>query len=219
MEKKVGVLVLCCNRLFKESITRILAKRTDLQVVASQLIGPNSRGEIADSGADVVVLDSLSFILENGPCLAGADGEARATKCVLVAMDEDQAHFLAAIRRGVIGYVLQDASANDVVAAIRAVAIGEAVCPPRFARVLFDYVAWQSAESPNSRGRAQLGLTRREQQLIPLIGQGLTNKEIAGQLSLSEQTVKNHIHRILRKVGADDRLSAFEACQLQSFGL
>jgi two-component system NarL family response regulator len=133
-------------------------------------------------------------------------------------MDEDQAHFLTAVRRGVLGYVLRDASAIDVVAAIRAVAIGEAVCPPRFARVLFDCVASQSAELPNSRARAQLGLTRREQQLIPLIGRGLTNKEIAGELSLSEQTVKNHIHRILRKVGVDDRLSVFEACQMHALG-
>ena len=54
-------------------------------------------------------------------------------------------------------------------------------------------------------------LTRREQQLIPLIGQGLSNKEIANHLSLSEQTIKNHIHRILRKVGVSDRLSVLEA--------
>jgi DNA-binding NarL/FixJ family response regulator len=218
VENKIGVRVLCCNRLLRESITRILAKKADVQVVASQLIGPNSKGEISDSGADVVVLDSLSFILENELCFTGAQSEIRSTKCVLVAMDEDQAHFLTAVRRGVLGYVLRDASAIDVVAAIRAVAIGEAVCPPRFARVLFDCVASQSAELPNSRARAQLGLTRREQQLIPLIGRGLTNKEIAGELSLSEQTVKNHIHRILRKVGVDDRLSVFEACQMHALG-
>jgi DNA-binding NarL/FixJ family response regulator len=56
----------------------------------------------------------------------------------------------------------------------------------------------------------QWGLTRREQQLIPLIGRGMTNKEIATQLSLSEQTVKNHVHRILRKVGAEDRLGVLD---------
>jgi DNA-binding NarL/FixJ family response regulator len=59
-------------------------------------------------------------------------------------------------------------------------------------------------------------LTRREQQLIPFIGRGLSNKEIAGQFSLSEQTIKNHIHRIMRKVGVSDRLSVFEACETES---
>jgi DNA-binding NarL/FixJ family response regulator len=55
--------------------------------------------------------------------------------------------------------------------------------------------------------------------LVPLIGRGLTNKEIASQLNLSEQTVKNHTHRILRKVGVKDRLGILEACQVQVLGL
>jgi DNA-binding NarL/FixJ family response regulator len=59
-------------------------------------------------------------------------------------------------------------------------------------------------------------LTNREQQLVPMIGRGMTNKEIAAQLSLSEQTVKNHVHRILRKTGVEDRLSVFEACQTRT---
>jgi len=60
------------------------------------------------------------------------------------------------------------------------------------------------------RVKSHLGLTRRQQQLVPLIAQGLTNKEIALQLNLSEQTVKNHVHRMLQKVGAEDRLSVVE---------
>jgi two-component system, NarL family, response regulator DevR len=60
-----------------------------------------------------------------------------------------------------------------------------------------------------------LGLSRREQQLAQMIGRGLTNKEIASELNLSEQTVKNHIHRMLRKVGVSDRLSVAELCRMQ----
>jgi len=59
-----------------------------------------------------------------------------------------------------------------------------------------------------------LGLTRREQQLVQLIGRGLTNKEIASQLNLSEQTIKNHVHRMLQKLGASDRLAAVELCRM-----
>jgi len=62
--------------------------------------------------------------------------------------------------------------------------------------------------------RHNLGLTRREQQLVQMISNGLTNKEIASQLNLSEQTVKNHIHRMLRKLGAADRLGAVELCRM-----
>jgi DNA-binding NarL/FixJ family response regulator len=128
-------------------------------------------------------------------------------------MEDDKNHFLTAVRHGVLDYVLQEASAVDIATAIRAVARGEAICPPHLVRVLFDSVKSKSAELPNSPTRVQPGLSRREQQLVPLIGRGLTNKEIAGQLSLSEQTVKNHIHRMLRKVGVEDRLSVVEACQ------
>jgi DNA-binding NarL/FixJ family response regulator len=60
-----------------------------------------------------------------------------------------------------------------------------------------------------------LGLTRREQQLVQMVSQGLSNKEIANQLSLSEQTVKNHIRRMLRKLGASDRLSAVDVCRAE----
>jgi DNA-binding NarL/FixJ family response regulator len=67
------------------------------------------------------------------------------------------------------------------------------------------------------RLKNSLGLSRREQQLVGLIKRGLTNKEMASQLNLSEQTIKNHVHRMLRKLGAPDRLSILEVCQDAGF--
>jgi DNA-binding NarL/FixJ family response regulator len=142
---------------------------------------------------------------------------AKRFKLVLVGMEEDEQSFLWAVRAGVLGYVLKDAAAAEVVAAVRAAAQGNATCPPSLLRCLFKYFAQQWSVIPNGRVRARLGLSRREQQLVPLIARGLTNKEIATHLNLSEQTVKNHIHRVLRKVGAADRLGVVEACR--KFGL
>jgi DNA-binding NarL/FixJ family response regulator len=102
----------------------------------------------------------------------------------------------------------------EVAAAVRSVANGEGVCPPVLCLALFEELAKQKAQPTNFFVRHGLGLTRREQQLVHMISDGLTNKEIAGQLGLSEQTVKNHIHRMLRKLGASDRLSAVELCRL-----
>jgi len=136
-------------------------------------------------------------------------------KILLVGMEDDSMLFLQSVRCGVSGYIPKEASAMDVVAAVRSVALGEVVCPPRFCKFLFDLVASQPAEAPPRRMALDLGLTRREQELIPLIDKGLTNKEIASQLYLSEQTVKNHVHRILRKVGAENRLSVSEVCRLR----
>jgi two-component system, NarL family, response regulator DevR len=218
VHRPTSVLIFCCNRILKESITRILNKRSDFRVVAPEAPAPDLKHEFADAEADVVVLDSLQLLGEDSIFLHGQNN-SRATKCVLVAMEDDQKRFLTAIRLGALGYVLQDATAIEVIASIRAVAQGEAICPARYARVLFDYFASQTAALPNSRTRAQFGLTRREQQLVPMIERGMTNKEIASELNLSEQTVKNHIHRILRKVGADNRLSIPDAFQAQILGL
>jgi DNA-binding NarL/FixJ family response regulator len=95
----------------------------------------------------------------------------------------------------------------------------EAVCPPRLCLSLFKYVAKQGTEIPSARIKLQLGLTRREQQLIPFLTRGLTNKEIATHLNLSEQTVKNHVHRMLQKMGASDRLTVVELCRIQGLSI
>jgi DNA-binding CsgD family transcriptional regulator len=109
-------------------------------------------------------------------------------------------------------FAIVPASAVDLIAAIRAVARGEAVCPPQLCKVLFDTLAGAREYTPSVR-KIAVSLTRRQQELIPMIAPGLTNKEIASHLNLSEQTVKNHIHRMLRRIGADDRSRVIEiAC-------
>lgn len=213
MGSMAKVFILCANRLLRESIARILSKRTDFEIVTTPVDRSTSCEQVRDSGADVLVLDSLDYLLDNFESPSAASRGDQSVKCLLIAMTDDPKSFLTAICRGARGYVLQNASAADVVSAVRTVAEGHAVCPPHYTEVLFDYVAKQTAEFPNSQKHAQWGLTRREQQLIPLIGRGLSNKEIANHFNLSEQTVKNHIHRILRKVGVVDRLSISEVFQ------
>ena len=219
MDGKVKIFVVCCNRLLRESIARILRQKTEFEILAAQPLDSTFRDQLAESGADVLVLDSLDFLLGNLARTSEAPALRRSCACVLIAMADDPSRFLTAIRRGARGYVLQDASAADVVSAVRTVAEGQAVCPPGYTRVLFDFVAAHAKELPDGRKRAKWGLTRREQELVPLIGRGLSNKEIGNYLGVSEQTVKNHIHRILRKVGVSDRLSIFDACQTESSSL
>ena len=137
----------------------------------------------------------------------------------MIGMDLDVGLFLQAVRAGIAGYLLKDATAADIETAVRAAATNSAVCHPQLCQVLFDYVAKQLASSPSLFIKQQLGLTRREQQLVELVGRGLTNKEIAGTLGLLEQTVKNHVHRVLRKVGVSDRLAAVEVCRREAFSI
>jgi DNA-binding NarL/FixJ family response regulator len=215
----VGVLIACTNRLLRESIARILNKRAEFRTIGAQPLSTGSGEAIIRSRADVVVLDSLQFVMDETTCFPKEPSKERQLKCVLVAMEDDYKKLVEAVRLGVLGFVPQEASAADVVIAIRAVAAGEAACPPRFAKVLFDYVAKDKVQVSGRNIREELRLTRREQQLIPLIDRGLTNKEIANELNLSEQTIKSHIHRILRKAGVGSRGQLSAACSIRSYEL
>ncbi len=214
----IRVSILIHNRLLRDSVARILAKRADFEVMVA--LPCERASSVADSGdpaTEVLLLDSLEYLLDFAR--SPRNGYSNVScKPLLLAMEDDPAQFLGAVQRGALGYVLQDASAADVVTAVRTVAEGQVVCPPQFIRFLFDYIATQKEETLRARRRGHWRLTRREQQLIPLIERGLSNKEIAGHFHLSEQTVKNHVHRILRKTGVSDRLSIGEACRY-SFSL
>jgi len=209
--QNVSVSILSDNRLFRESLGRILAKRGDFEIAFSHGVSEIASDEPIDCNPDVIVLDSVEFLIRNGRLWKPRKESRDRVKVLLVAMDEDEQLFLRAVRAGALGFILKDASALGVIAAVRCVARGEAVCPRRFCKFLFDFTAAQAIELPDSSVKLQSGLTRRELQLVPMIGRGLTNKEIANQLNLSEQTIKNHVHRILHKVGVENRLAILTA--------
>jgi DNA-binding NarL/FixJ family response regulator len=132
-------------------------------------------------------------------------------KVVLFGMDEDVDLFLQAVRLGVNGYLLKSASAAELIDAVRAVAQGEAVCPSRFCKVLFQAIASESnqkAAIADQRAGMRFELTQRQRQLMSLVAMGLSNKEIAANLNLSEFTVKNHIYRVMKQVDAQNRHEA-----------
>jgi len=209
----VEVFILAENRLLREALTRILNKKSDIHVVAAAAFGPDVVQQIAQRAPDVVLSDSASVALSELRLIAELRTAVPGLKVVMIGMEADKATCLRLVREGIVGYVLKDASAIEVAAAVRSVANGEAVCPPTLCLPLFEELAKQKPQPARLIVRHGLGLTRREQQLVHMISDGLTNKEIAGQLSLSEQTVKNHIHRILRKLGASNRLTAVELCR------
>src|SRR5439155_21821073 len=142
-----------------------------------------------------------------------------AFKAILIGMEPDEEQFIAAVRAGVMGYLLKDASASDLVAAVRAVYRGEAVCPPQLCSTLFRFVAHMVDEIPVKRPARRPDLTLRQQQLVALVAKGLTNKEIASRLNLSEFTVRNHIHRILKQVDAGSRSEAVEAIRAHGYAI
>jgi DNA-binding NarL/FixJ family response regulator len=202
----IPVVVVEDNRLFCEGIVAVLNRQPDLTVVAVADDAPAALRQVPETGPRVVLVDAglgdhdaarlVEDILRFAP-------EARVIVMDLLPVAEDIVEF---IRRGASGFVVKDATLDDLVHAVRSVARGTEVLPP----VLTDTLLSHIAQLATGRPRAGLGravrMTARERQIIDLIADGLSNKEIAQQVHLTTHTVKSHVHNILEKLALHSRL-------------
>lgn len=214
-EARVGVFLIAANRLLREALARVLRSKGGFHITDACGFSHDVHRKILASRANVLVLEGELATQPDFPVVRDLLREIPDLRIVLIGMAEQENMFLDCVRAGAFGYVLRDASAMDVVNAVRAVSQGEAICPPSLTLALFRHFARSSSTTSTTKMRLDFGLSRREQQMVPMIAQGLTNKEIACQLNIAEQTVKNHVHRMLRRVGVNDRLEALAVFRMQ----
>ena len=194
--------------LVRTGFRMILAETDDIEVVGEAGEGDEAVRVAAATGPDVVLMDVR---------MPGTDGIAATRRIraaepaprvlILTTFDLDE-YVYAGLRAGASGFVLKDALAPELIAAVRVVASGEAVVAPTVTRRLIERFV---GDGPNA-GRPALAaldvLTGREREVLMLIARGLASAEIAQRLFLSEGTVKTHVSRILAKLGLRDRLQA-----------
>jgi len=210
--RAIRVFLLIGNRLLRDTLLRLFRKPADLSIVGQGSPSATPSTDVQDTNCDVILTDSI-------PASASVsdDNSPPAAEVLLVGMDDDEDQFLTAVRAGSSGYLLKDASAADVLSAVRSISRGEAVCPPRLCMSLFKWIADDARESSRRESDSRPSLTIRQQQLVSLVARGLTNKEIANELNLSEFTVKNHLHRIMKQVDADSRHEAVESARAHGY--
>src|SRR5882762_3570969 len=179
----IRVFLMMENRLLREALIRLLRKRSDLVVVGYDEPVDTTSYQVLESPFDVLLIDSFQTTCPTAKIVRETGGQG-AFKAVLIGMEPDEEFFVAAVRSGVMGYLLKDASASELVAAVRAVYRGEAVCPPQLCSTLFHFVAHIIEETSVKRSAPRPDLTIRQQQLMVLVATGLTNKEIASRLNL-----------------------------------
>jgi DNA-binding NarL/FixJ family response regulator len=213
VSRVIQIFLLVGNRLLRDTLLRLFRKPSDVSIVGQGAPTATPPEEIASSQCDVVLSDSF---LRNAPPFDALAKDFGA-EILLVGMDDDEEEFVAAVRAGASGYLLKDASASDVLAAVRAVSRGEAVCPPRLCMALFKSVADEARGLSSRDDESKPNLTLRQQQLISLVAKGMTNKEIASELNLSEFTVKNHLHRIMKQVDAESRHEVVETVRAHGY--
>jgi len=202
------------NRMLREVLADVFNNHEAFRVVGANRYGEEAFEQALASDFDVLVADRASASTFRNNFITDLLRMATGRKAVLFGMEDDPEVFLQAVHSGVSGYLLGETSAEDMVAAVAKVVAGEAVCPPKLCHHLFQYVAGSTRGGLmilNQRLCREVGLTARQQQLLGLLARGFTNKEIAGTLRLSEFTVKNHIHRIMRQLNAGSRHAAVEA--------
>jgi two-component system, NarL family, nitrate/nitrite response regulator NarL len=186
-------------RLYREGIAQVLAAARELDVVGTAAEPGEALRVVLEQEPDVALLDLGA---ERGLATVRAlRREAPRVRLVTLGVDEDDDDVLAWAEAGVSGYVARDASFEDLVETVRAVARGELRCSPRLAGTLLSRVTALASDTPHTAAR----LTDREREISCLLEAGLTNKEIASRLYIELPTVKNHVHNILRKVGASRR--------------
>jgi DNA-binding NarL/FixJ family response regulator len=214
---KPRVFVAAENRLLREALSRMLIKSGEIEVIGTEAAEPFQTEDLLREKVDILLLSSRGS--RDGDLAAVRRVRSAAPQVLILLIDVagDEADFLQCIRAGVRGYLRRDASSEDVVESVKAVQAGKAVCPGILCAALFRYFEREATSFPSASMRQRLGLTRREQQLIPLIAEGFTNKEIANHFCLSEQTVKNHLYRMKQKIGAEDRLGIVQVCRTQGF--
>jgi DNA-binding NarL/FixJ family response regulator len=204
-------LAVCAGvRLYREGLGLALRGVESIDVVALVADADAENEKLAAADPDVVLVDATGpdGIEQVRHIVAGLPY----AKVVAIAIPESEESVLACAEAGVHGYLTRDSSLSEVAAMLESVAHDELLCSPRIAASLMRRVHSLSSGRPKEDSRDRL--TRREEEVLDLLAEGLSNKQIAGRLSIELPTVKNHVHNILEKLGVARRGEAAMAARL-----
>ena len=206
----IRVLVASDLRLYREGLAASLAAHDRIELVATAASAREALAVAAEHRPHVVLLATeMDGALECVRRLAVGGGRVLA-----LAIPDGEDDIVACAEAGVAGYVTRDASMEDVVAAVETAARGEAPCSPRIVASLLQRLAANAAAPPAARTNP---LTYREREIVALIDEGLSNKQIARHLTIGLSTVKNHVHHILEKLQVERRSDAAAAVRQLQF--
>ncbi|SED42108.1 two component transcriptional regulator, LuxR family [Streptomyces sp. 2231.1] len=204
----IRVLIADDQQMVRQGFTVLLNTKPDIDVIGQAVDGRDAIAKVGELVPDVVLMDIRM------PELGGIEATRRITLdhpgvrvLVLTTFDLDE-YVYEALRAGAAGFLLKDASADQLAEAVRVVAAGDALLAPGITRRLIAEFSRLDG-TPRAPLKQRVGdLTERETEVLALIAQGLSNAEIAGRLVVAEQTVKTHVGRILVKLGLRDRTQA-----------
>ncbi|WP_269805608.1 response regulator [Streptomyces geranii] len=213
----VRVLLADDQQLIRTALGMVIADLPDIEVVGEAADGAEAVALVAQLAPDVVVMDlrmpGMDGIEATRRITQGAGTQGTGTRIVVLTTFDDDDHVYGALRAGASGFLVKDMALDDILAAIRIVASGDALIAPSVTRRLIQDFAANHQQRAEQRELA--AITGREREVLTLVGRGLSNTEIAAELCISVATAKTYITRLLAKLDARDRVQlvilAYEA--------
>jgi DNA-binding NarL/FixJ family response regulator len=204
--KKIRLLLIEDNRLLRNGILEILQPYKDIVIIAASGDGKNTLAKIKQLKPNVVLLD-LGLRSQNSLHVVEiVKGEFPQAKIIVMDLAPVQADILQYVEAGANGFILKDASLNDFLITIRTVNEGATVLPPVLIDSLFSQIIENAVREGKSKLKEAVRMTTREREVIGLLSEGMSNKEIGQKIHVSTYTVKSHIHNIMEKLALHTRL-------------
>lgn len=193
----IAVLLADAHQMFREGLREMLQTRGDIEVIAEAANGDDAVRFISNQAIDVVIAESFLPRMSATDMIAHISRGQQNTRVIVLSSSQSQFHVQGAMHAGAAGYLVKTASSNELLEAIEAVHAGRRY----LCRDLTERLVGALAASPDPSSAAALKLTHRELEVLRLIAEGCSSKEIATQLGLRKNTVYSHRYRLMEKLG------------------
>ena len=204
--KKIRLLLIEDNRLLRDGISSVLKPHKDIVIIAASGDGKNTLEKIKQLKPNVVLLD-LGLRSQNSlRVVEVVKKDFPEAKIIVMGLAPVQADVLQYVKAGANGFILKDASLNDFLITIRTVNEGATVLPPLLVDSLFSQIVDHAVREGKPKLKKAVQMTKREREVIGLLSDGMSNKEIGQKIRISTYTVKSHIHNIMEKLALHTRL-------------
>ena len=207
LAQRTRVLIIDDNRLMREGLSALLKAQPDLQVVAAVADLAAALGQVPEVTPHVVLVDAGLGGCDGCRCVEQIGRGAPAARVIVMDLLPAPEEVVAYVKAGANGFIMKDATVEDFVGTVRSVARGSEVIPPILAGTLLSHIAQDAVVHQRPEAADAVRMTKREQEVMQLIAEGLDNKAIAQRLGVAGDTVKSHVRNILEKLTLHSRLA------------
>ena len=204
--KKIRILIVEDNRVLRDGLTVMLNEQADMHVVATIGSGNNVLQKASHTRPQVILMDMGLKNFKESLVIESVRKNMPEVKVIGMGFIPSQSDIVEFVEAGASGFILKDATIKEFLGTIRSVAQGAKVLPPVLTSSLFSHVIELALKKRKGKLNIAVRMTKREREILVLIADGLSNKEIAQQLNIATHTVKSHIHNIMEKMALHTRL-------------